>query len=66
VNPMNRGVFSGTCGFGGLFQDGIAGRSARLVNDSAKGKLSAIGGLFLTGIGSLWIGPGGRSSFGGP
>jgi hypothetical protein len=45
---MNKGVFSGTWEAGGLFQEGIAGRSPRVVNDSARGKSSLIGGLFLT------------------
>jgi hypothetical protein len=54
---MNKGVFSGTWCAGGLFHEAIAGS---LSPDSARGKLSLIGGRFIVGR-FLWIGPGGRS-----
>ena len=41
--PMKRGVFSGTCGFGGRFHGGIGGRSSAEWAAAARGKLSTIG-----------------------
>jgi len=45
VNPMNKGVFSGTCVFGWTIQGGMGGRSAVECAAAASGKLS------ITGIG---------------
>ncbi len=62
VKPMNSGVFSLTCGFGGRFQSGIFGRSLEVLALAALGKLSLISGGF-SGAG-LYIGLGrGLSDF---
>ncbi len=52
VNPMYSLVFSGTCGEGGLFQEGIGGRSAADFALAARGKYSGSGGGF-SGFGGL-------------
>jgi len=57
VKPMNRGVFSGTCGSGGLFHVGLLGRSEGVFAVAARGKLSTMGGAG-SGLG-LYIGLGG-------
>lgn len=44
VNPIKSGVLSLTCSFGGLFHDGIGGRSLADFAFAARGKLSTIGG----------------------
>lgn len=44
VNPMNNGVDSMTCREGGLFHDGMGGRSEEETAFAASGKLSVIGG----------------------
>ena len=54
MKPMNRGVSSGTCGFGGRFQGGMEGRSSAECAIEARGKLSTIGGG--TGGSDLYIG----------
>ena len=63
MNPIKRGVCSGTCGSGGRFHEGIGGRSAAEWAAAARGKLSTIGG----GIGGsgLNVGWSGITCFGG-
>jgi hypothetical protein len=46
---MKRGVDSETWGEGGVFHDGIGGRSAAECAAAARGKLSTIGGLVVVG-----------------
>ena len=43
MKPMKSGVDSLTCGVGGLFHDGIGGRSADDFADAARGKASTMG-----------------------
>jgi hypothetical protein len=54
VKPMNKGVFSLTCVAGGLFHDGIFGKSFRVCIESPWGKLSTIGGYFFSFEKSLY------------
>jgi hypothetical protein len=56
VKPMNKGVFSLICGDGGLFQDGILGKSFRDLRLCPMGKLSSIGGYFFSSENSLYLG----------
>jgi hypothetical protein len=56
VKPMNKGVFSLICGDGGLFQDGILGKSFRDLRLCPMGKLSSIGGYFFSSEKSLYLG----------
>ena len=44
MKPMNRRVFSGTCGEGGLFHDGTGGMSAEEDAEAASEKCSGSGG----------------------
>lgn len=60
MNPINKGVFSGTCGSGGVFHEGIGGRSEDVSAEAARGKLSTMSGAGL-GCG-LYIGAGGTCS----
>ena len=43
MKPMKSGVDSLTCGVGGVFHDGIGGRSAGDFADAARGKASTMG-----------------------
>jgi hypothetical protein len=56
VKPMNKGVFSLICGEGGLFQDGIIGKSFRDLRPCPMEKLSSIGGYFFSSEKSLYLG----------
>lgn len=56
VKPMNKGVFSSICGDGGLFQDGILGKSFRDLRLCPMGKLSSIGGYFFSSEKTLYLG----------
>jgi hypothetical protein len=64
VNPIKRGVFSATCGVGGLFHDGTAGSRIPDLALAKSGKLSVMRGdtftlsLFLDmALGRLTSGP---------
>ena len=57
VKPMNRGVDTFACGYGGVFQGGIAGMSEGDLAESASGKLSVIGGISVA-AGDLYSGLG--------
>ena len=45
VKPINSGVDSLTCGYGGVFHGGIGGMSKGDLAEAARGKLSLIGGI---------------------
>lgn len=57
VKPMNRGVDTFTCGYGGVFHAGIGGMSEGDLAESATGKLSVIGGISVA-AGGLYSGLG--------
>jgi hypothetical protein len=56
VKPINKGVFSSICGDGGLFHDGIFGKSFLEVRLCPMGKLSSIGGYVFSCEKSLYLG----------
>lgn len=56
VKPINNGVFSLTCVDGGLFHDGIFGKSFRDLRLCPIGKLSSIGGYFFSSGKVLYLG----------